>query len=181
MIILASRSPRRRELLSKVTCLFKVVASDAEEITDKIRPSAMVRQLASLKARAVAALYPEDTVIGADTVVYYGKRVYGKPRDKKEAEEFLRTLCGREHRVYTGVCVMRGGRVETVCEVSYVTLRKMSDEEIRSYVEGGSPMDKAGAYGIQDGIVEKYRGDYDNIVGLPVSRLRIIGLFTEAL
>lgn len=179
MIVLASASPRRRELLARLEPRFEVQPSRVEEVTSKKRPSFMARDLARQKAEYVALSHPDDLVVGSDTIVYFRGKALGKPRDREEAERFLSELCGKWHVVYTGVCLIKGGKIETAYALSRVKLRKMSIEEISEYVRGGSPLDKAGAYGVQDGVVEKFCGEYENIMGLPVSTLAGMRLWKE--
>ena len=167
MIVLASASPRRTELLSSLTSNFIAEAADVEEVTCSEHPADIVMDLAALKAAAVAANHVGDTVIGADTLVLHGGRALGKPKDRQDAIDTLKALRGRVHSVFTGVCVIKGGRQYRMYDVSHVAIRDMSDSEIEAYVDGGSPMDKAGAYGIQDGVASSFTGSYDNIVGFP--------------
>ena len=172
MIILASDSPRRRELLATLVGEFHVEPSHVDETVRYKAPWRMVEAIAEKKCDAVAARHPRDLVIGADTVVVFDGKVLGKPENADRAAEMLRMLAGRRHTVYTGVCVNDCG-VKTVWhEVSHVYMRKMSDEFIARYVASGSPLDKAGAYGVQDeGTVDRYDGEYANIMGLPLVRL----------
>lgn len=179
MVILASASPRRRELLSRLTGDFLVRPSCVNEVTSKTRPSAACRDLARQKAKDVAAHFPSDLVLGCDTVVFFRGRMLGKPKDEEQAKEYLRMLCGAWHTVYSGVCLIKGGREELGYSSSRVKLRAMSEEEISRYVSGGSPMDKAGAYGVQDGVVEKYSGECENIMGLPLNLITDMGLWKE--
>lgn len=177
MIILASASPRRRELLSRITTDFTVVTVKDEEKTDYKRPHLYVQALATHKAeRAAENAETGDVIIAADTTVYYKGRVFNKPKDAEEAKRFLKTLSGKKHCVYTGVCVIKKGvGKETYYCRSVVVFNELSDEFIDAYVAGGSPLDKAGAYGIQDaGVVRRVTGDYDNVVGLPLQRLKEI-------
>jgi len=175
MLILASASPRRRELLSYINPDFKAVALDLDEsLPDGTPPREGVEVLALRKARAAAQLYPNDTVIGADTTVALGGVVYGKPADEADAFRILRELSGREHMVYTGVAVISLGGERVFSEETAVRFIEMSDEDIHAYVRSGEPMDKAGAYGIQGGgalFVSGIRGDFYNVMGLPVCRL----------
>ena len=121
------------------------------------------------------AAFPDATVIGADTVVVFGGRIIGKPKDEKQAFDILKELSGKTHSVYTGVCVVRGGKKKAFVRKSRVLFFPLTDERINSYIATGSPMDKAGAYGIQDsGFVKKIRGSYSNVMGLPVEKLRKI-------
>lgn len=172
-IILASGSPRRKELLSYIADEFAVIPSSLEEIAYGA-PREQTLKLAKDKARDVAKSYPDAVVIGADTLVAIGGRVLGKPRDKEDAASMLRALSGRTHEVYTGVAIVCGGNVMTECVVTKVTFDAMTDEEIASYIETGEPMDKAGAYGIQ-GYCGKFirgiQGCYFNVMGLPQNTL----------
>ncbi len=170
-IILASASPRRREILTDMGLRFEVLPADIDEsATRAARPSELVKKLSKVKACAADAC--DGVVIGADTVVVMGGKVYGKPHTEENALEMLKKLCGRWHTVYTGVTVRRGGESKSFTVRSRVKLKNLSEEEIRSYIADTNPLDKAGAYGIQDGrVVEKYRGSYTNIVGLPKEKL----------
>lgn len=176
-IILASASPRRRELLRMlgVKDLKIVPAVGEEKAAPGLAPDALVKTLASHKAREVAAgCGADDIVIAADTIVWHGGRVYGKPHSEREAADMLRALSGDTHEVYTGVSVIRNGRELLDSERSGVRFRALSEEEIAAYIATGEPMDKAGAYGAQ-GIaalfVEGIEGDFFNVMGLPLCRL----------
>lgn len=176
-IVLASGSPRRRELLMKTGLPFRVIVSDAEEITSApATPAELAAENAKLKALAVARDLPASSiVIGADTIVVLDGHVFGKPRDEQDAKRMLRELSGRSHEVITGVCIVRNEACETFADVTHVNFRELSDDEIDAYVASREPLDKAGAYGIQGGaaaFVASIDGDYDNVVGLPVERLR---------
>ena len=176
-IILASNSPRRRELLAQIGIRdFQILSPDVDEAVEPgLSPARMVEALSLRKARAAAGRAgAEDLIIAADTVVALDGRVLGKPRDQEEAFAMLSALSGREHRVYTGVTVLGGGRAATEHEETAVAFRALSPEEIRDYIATGEPMDKAGAYGIQGVgalLVQGIRGDYCNVVGLPLFRL----------
>ncbi len=176
-IILASNSPRRRELLAQIGIRdFQILSPDVDETVEPgLSPTRMVEELSLRKARAAAGRAgAEDLIIAADTVVALDGRVLGKPRDQGEAFAMLSALSGREHRVYTGVTVLRGGQAATEHEETAVAFRALTPEEIRDYIATGEPMDKAGAYGIQGVgalLVQGIRGDYCNVVGLPVFRL----------
>ena len=173
--VLASASPRRRELLKSILTDFSVHPFSGEENLPPDKPARYVKSLAALKACEVARLFPDVTVIGADTVVVFGGRIIGKPKDEKQAFDILKELSGKTHSVYTGVCVVRGGRKKAFVRKSRVLFFPLTDERINSYIATGSPMDKAGAYGIQDsGFVKKIRGSYSNVMGLPVEKLRKI-------
>ncbi len=178
-IILASASPRRRMLLEGAGVPFTVCVSAADESTDPIwTPKRMVRELARRKASAVAAENPGAYVIGADTLVSMDGEVLGKPKDSVDAVRMLHMLSGQTHQVQTGVCVvLPNGHKLTFSEVSEVTFRELTDQEIKAYVATKEPLDKAGAYAIQGegrALIRNFHGDYANIVGLPVDRLLMI-------
>ena len=176
-IILASNSPRRRELLGQMGIeRFHIISPDVDEtVAAGLSPTQIVEELSLRKAGAAAkGAGPEDLIIAADTVVALDGAVLGKPRGGDEAFAMLSALSGREHHVYTGVTVLRGGRAVTEHEETAVTFRPLEPGEIRGYIATGEPMDKAGAYGIQGLgalLVSGIRGDYCNVVGLPVFRL----------
>ena len=183
-IILASNSPRRRELLERIGIAdFTVAAPNVDESVEPgLSPADMVEQLSLRKAMAAAGHFgPDDLILAADTVVALDGAVLGKPRDENDAFAMLSALSGREHRVYTGVTVLRGDKAVTQHEETAVTFRELSPDEIRGYIATGEPMDKAGAYGIQGVgalLVSGIRGDYSNVMGLPVFRLgRILSGF----
>lgn len=179
-IILASASPRRKELLSKAGFKFEVITSDADENIDITDAPLMVRELALLKASAVARRINYDAlVIGADTVVSLDGKILGKPEDWREAKHMLEMLSGRAHQVYTGVCIIDAKTGKSVCksERTDVIFRHIKKREIRAYIKTGEPMDKAGAYAIQGGagkFVRGYIGSFCNVVGLPVELVRQI-------
>lgn len=170
-IILASASPRRKEILYEMGLTFEVVPADVDESGVQIKNSVtLTKRLSALKANAVEA--DGATVIGADTVVVFRGRIYGKPHTKQRAVEMLSVLSGHWHTVCTGVTVKKGEKSVTFAVKSHVKFRRLTEEDILSYVEETDPVDKAGAYGIQDGrVVQKYRGSYTNIVGLPKEKL----------
>ena len=176
-IILASASPRRRELLERIGVTgFTVAAPNVDESVEPgLSPADMVEELSLRKARAAAKnARPDDLIIAADTVVALDADVLGKPRDEDHAFAMLSALSGRENRVYTGVTVLRGDRAVTQHEETAVTFRELSPDEIWGYIATGEPLDKAGAYGIQGVgalLVSGIRGDYSNVMGLPVFRL----------
>ena len=183
-VILASQSPRRRELLERMGISdFLIRPAQGEERFDpSLTPAQLVESLSRQKAEEISAgAGPEDLVIAADTVVSVDGRVLGKPRDRRDAAEMLAALSGREHTVYTGVTVRRGGETVTEHEATAVRFCPLTRGEIEDYVSTGEPMDKAGAYGIQGYgclLVEGITGDYFNVVGLPVCRLgRILARF----
>lgn len=178
-IILASASPRRRELLEQGGIPFTVIPSQAEEKITTEQPGQAVEELSYLKCSDIYEKSLGDVlVIGADTVVASEGKILGKPSSQKDAVKMLQSLQGRKHEVYTGVTIMaREGnenRKKTFHEKTKVVFYPMSDEEIRSYVNTGEPMDKAGAYGIQGKsavFIKEISGDYNNVVGLPLARL----------
>ena len=176
-LILASQSPRRRELLKQMGLSdFRIVTPDIDERMDRaLPPDRLVEIISAEKAGAVAAQVGGDAlVIAADTVVALDGAVLGKPADPADARRMLAALSGRHHQVYTGFTVLRGGGAVTRSEATEVAFCRLSPEEIDAYVETGEPMDKAGAYGIQGVgalLVEGIRGDYFNVMGLPVCAL----------
>ena len=174
-LILASASPRRRELLRYITEDFTVRVSHAEETTPEgLTPEETVQYLAGLKAAAVFTGDPEEVIVASDTIVVIDGRILGKPHSEEEARAMLRTLSGRTHTVFTGVCVKTAAAERVFAERSEVTFYPLSDGEIRDYVATGEPMDKAGSYGIQGKgslLVKKIDGDFYNVMGLPVAAL----------
>jgi septum formation protein len=172
-IVLASRSPRRRELLAAAGFEFDVAAADVREVRDRGESAAdYVRRVARQKAETIAVQYPGRPVLGADTEVVLNGEVLGKPADAADAAKMLRALSGRSHEVLTGIAIVwRGGLVDAV-ESTIVWMSSLSDEEIAAYVATGEPMDKAGAYGIQgyaSRFIPRIEGSYSNVVGLPVA------------
>lgn len=179
-LILASASPRRKELLKNVGYEFSVEVCDLEEKSDKTKPFELVMELAKVKAQAIMDMHNGEDVIvlGADTVVANGEEILGKPRDLNHAKEMISSLQGRTHQVYTGVCLCwNDGKLNqhiTFYEKTDVEVYPMSVEEIEAYVETRECEDKAGSYAIQ-GLFSPYvkgiSGDYNNVVGLPVARI----------
>ena len=173
-LILASASPRRKELLGLFHIPFEIRVADIDETMDpQKKPYDEVARVSRLKALAIKR-QPEDTVIAADTIVVCEGKVLGKPRSEQEACRMLRMLSGRDHQVMTGVTVVRKDRTETFTEVTDLHFRPLSEKEIADYVATGEPMDKAGSYGIQGGAAlfcQRLVGDYYNVMGLPVCRL----------
>jgi septum formation protein len=174
--VLASASPRRKELLKEVVDEFEVIPSKIKEkIKKNIEPAKAVKLLAKAKAEQVFFETPmEVIVLGADTIVVLDDQILGKPKDEQDAIRMLKQLSGRRHNVYTGICFCYSingfYRCITESVVANVYFNKLSDEWIERYVASGSPMDKAGAYGIQDGgLVRSFKGTYANIMGLPVN------------
>lgn len=183
-IVLASNSPRRRELLERIGLTgFQVAGPNVDEsVEEELPPAEIVERLSRRKAQAAAEKAgAADLIIAADTVVALDGGVLGKPRDQADAFAMLSALSGREHLVYTGVTVLQGDRAVTEHEETAVTFRTLEPDEIWGYISTGEPMDKAGAYGIQGVgalLVSGIRGDYCNVMGLPVFRLgRILAQF----
>ena len=175
-IILASGSPRRKELLTQIGVTFEIQKAEGEEIITSSVPTEVVKELSLQKAQEVAAKYGGDIVIGADTVVAAEGQILGKPRDKEDAMRMLRMLQGKEHEVITGVAVLlkEQQKVISFAEVTKVHVFPMTEAQMEAYVESGEPMDKAGSYGIQGkfaAYVSGIEGDYNNVVGLPIGRL----------
>ena len=176
-LILASQSPRRRELLGLTGLDFIVRVADIDETMDPGKaPFEEVARVSRLKARAVSR-EPGDVVIAADTIVVCEGKMLGKPRDESDAFRILSLLSGRTHEVMTGMTVLRDEEIVTHTEVTKIHFRELHPEEIRAYIATGEPMDKAGAYGIQGGaalFADQMEGDYYNVMGLPVCRLAMI-------
>ncbi len=172
-IILASASPRRKELLARADIKFDICLKSVDEtVPAGMNPAEGAEHTAAVKAMAVSFINTDAIVIGADTVVVLDGEVLGKPKDKEDAVNMLKKLSGREHTVITGVCLACGEKYETFHCESKVRFYPLTDEEIKHYVASGEPLDKAGAYGIQGKgmmLVESIEGDFYNIVGLPVA------------
>ncbi|MBP3595427.1 MAG: septum formation protein Maf [Lachnospiraceae bacterium] len=189
-IILASGSPRRKELLELIGVEFKIITSNKEEVITSTNPEEVVKELSMMKAEDVAeGVTGPAIILGADTVVAHGGRILGKPKDKDDAFRMIRSFADEDHYVYTGVCIIKKEADGSVKKISFaegtkVTVYPMSDEEIERYVASGEPMDKAGAYAIQ-GLFAPYikgiEGDYYNIVGFPIAgiyqRLKNEGIY----
>ena len=202
-IILASKSPRRKQLMESVGFQFEVVSSDIDETIFLERDvTEEVKRLAHEKAKAVQVNYlksksekfeikdeiaeenktnrnlnsnEETIIVAADTIVVVENEILGKPSNDEEARRMLKKLSGTTHRVLTGVSVMTENEEKNWCEISFVTFKVLTDEEINEYVETGSPMDKAGSYGIQekgDKFVTRIEGDFDSIVGMPIGKVK---------
>ena len=172
-LILASQSPRRKELMELFHIPFVVRVADIDETMNAGNPYDEVARVSRLKAMAVPR-EADDVVIAADTIVVCDGKVLGKPKDEADARRMLNLLSGRDHQVMTGVSVLRGEKILSCTEVTDIHFRDLTEKEIESYIRTGEPMDKAGSYGIQGGaalFAEKLRGDYFNVVGLPVCRL----------
>ena len=167
-IILASASPRRKEILELADLKFDVMPSDAQEITTKTAPNEVVMELASIKAKDIYKKSEKQSmIVGADTVVAYQGQILGKPTDEADAKRMLTMLSGQTHEVYTGVCVIEDGEAKTFYEETKVTFYEISEDEIERYIETGEPMDKAGSYGIQGKaavFIKGIEGDYYNVV-----------------
>jgi len=175
-IILASGSPRRKELLEKIGVEFDVVVSNAiESVDSSLSPEENVKNLASLKGNDVFQKNKDRVVLAADTVVSYNGVIYGKPKDYKDAFRMLKNLQGNTHQVFTGVAIYKDNLESHFVVRSDVTFKKMTDEEIDWYINTKEPMDKAGAYGIQGlggRFVSSYSGEFENIMGLPIKEVQ---------
>lgn len=179
-LILASASPRRRELLGEIAEFSVEPSAFEEKAGGGLTARETAEYFAEGKAKEVFSRFPDCFVLGADTVVAYGGRILGKPKDKEEAKQTLRLLSGKVHSVYTGVCLVGKGFCKTVSAETRVTFYELSEELIEEYAGSGLPLDKAGSYGIQDGypLVKKYEGSYTNVVGLP--KEEVCALIEEA-
>ena len=174
-IILASNSPRRKELLTQVGIDFEVKASDIDEVTDKKAPEEVVMDLSKNKALSIYKTNPNRIVLAADTVVAHKGRILGKPIDKDDALRMLNDLSNDTHQVFTGVTIVNtDGSLINFYEKTEVEMYDNSEDVLRTYINTGEPMDKAGAYGIQGKgavLVKQICGDYNNVVGLPVAKV----------
>ena len=173
-VILASQSPRRKELLGLFRIPFSIQVPDADETMDPGAPAAEQVALVSRRKAEAVQRDPGDVVIAADTIVVCAGQILGKPKDTADARRMLRLLSGRDHQVMTGMTVLRDDRCLTCTEITDIHFRDLSDHEIDAYIRTGEPMDKAGSYGIQGGaalFAERMVGDYYNVMGLPVCRL----------
>lgn len=178
-IILASSSPRRNEILRQVGINFIIIPSNINEAVEFTDPEETVKMLSAMKAGATASKVTEDAIIiGADTVVALEGKIMGKPKDKEDAFHMLTGLSGKTHQVYTGVNIVikkkQKAKAVSFCEVTDVSVSQITEQRIREYIETGEPMDKAGAYGIQGkfaSFIESIKGDYYNVVGLPINRI----------
>lgn len=181
-LILASASPRRRELLAAMGIPFEVIIAPTEEAKQGDAQT-LVMQNARLKAEAVHKLHPLRSVLGSDTVVCVDEDVLGKPRDEEDAFRMLRRLSGKSHKVYTGVCLITPRGLDVRCDETDVCFAALSDEEIHRYISTGEPMDKAGAYAIQGRAgmyVEKIHGSFSNVIGLPMALVRTMLLAAQS-
>ncbi len=175
MLVLASASPRRQELIRLIDEEIIICPSDADESYSADTPADSVPELLAVrKAAEVAKQYPDNTVIGSDTSVIIGNEILGKPTDKEDAARMLRLLSGNTHKVITGCAIFKGGKSISFSETTFVTFYPLSDKDIEDYIATNEPFDKAGAYGIQGKaslLVKGIEGDYFNVVGLPVAKL----------
>ena len=175
-LILASGSPRRKELLSNLQIKFEVVVSEIEEIVDEsLQPEEVVMDLAFQKANDVAKIHQDAIVLGSDTVVVFDGEILGKPTNEEDSFRMLKMLSGNTHEVLTGVSIISPQETITFYERTEVTFWELTDDEIYAYIASGEPADKAGSYGIQhlgSVFVKRINGDYFSVVGLPVSRTK---------
>ena len=175
MIILASGSPRRHELLKKLVPTFKIQSSNVHEVQTDLKPEILAVENAKLKAQDVYNQNPNDIVIGADTIVVLNGKIFGKPKNPADAENMLAKLANKKHEVITGLAICAGGQIFTAYDVTEVYFGEMTPEEIKNYVATGEPLDKSGSYALQGGatkFIRKINGDWANVVGLPVYRLK---------
>ena len=177
MIILASASPRRRELLKTVVDDFKIITTDIDEEKSYILPPLeAVIDIAKRKGLEVRKDHPNDIIISADTIVLLGDQIIGKPKDKEDAKRILKTLSGKTHQVITAYYIFNKDKIINNHVISEVTFNKLSDELIDKYVATGSPLDKAGAYGVQDNnefpIISSVVGSVDNVIGFPIKEIK---------
>lgn len=172
-VILASKSPRRAELLKEIFPSFDIMPQNVDENISEKDPQKMVEALALKKLNDLDKIYKDALIISSDTIVWLNGKVYGKPHTIENAINTLKALSGTTHHVYTGVCVAYKGNRYVFSDESKIQFREVNDEEIKTYVLEKKPLDKAGAYGIQDGdMVKGYEGSYSNIMGLPVEKLK---------
>lgn len=175
-VILASASPRRKELLGYIVPRFEIIPADVDEtLPEEITAEKSAEFLAVKKAEHISAQYPESIVIGSDTVVIVDGEILGKPADKADAYRMLKKLSGKTHTVVTGVCISQGEKKKSFSETTRVEFYPLSEEEIHDYIATGDPMDKAGAYGIQgEGcvLIKGIEGDFFTVMGLPAARLK---------
>ncbi len=174
--ILASSSPRRHELFAFITKDFEVISPDCDEVLpDGIEPYSVPEMLAVRKAMSVAKTYPDEMVVGCDTVVILDGVIFGKPKDENNAYDMLGTLSRRTHTVVSGVCICYKSKTLSFSQETDVEFYPLSDSEIRDYIAEFKPLDKAGSYGVQDGgalFIKGIKGDYYNVMGLPIARLK---------
>lgn len=171
-LILASKSPRRYELLLPYFEQILVDAPCVEEAYSSTAPEDIVKELALCKLADLPSKYQGDIIVTGDTIVWFNGKVYGKPKDADEAAAMLRSLSGNTHQVFSGYCVAYGGRTRCGADKCDVQFKQLTEKQIEDYVLSGSPMDKAGAYGVQDGVVvQSVTGDIDTVIGLPVAQV----------
>ncbi|MEL3974387.1 Maf family protein [Rossellomorea oryzaecorticis] len=174
-LILASQSPRRKELLQQIQLSFSIMSSNVDEtVAPHLKPHEVVMELALKKAKEISVKHPESYVLGSDTVVALGECILGKPQSEEEAREMLVMLSGKTHSVYTGVAILKGEKQSLFYEKTDVTFWELTSQEIDEYIVSEEPFDKAGAYGIQGlgaKLVKEVKGDYFSVVGLPLSRV----------
>ncbi|WP_033828293.1 Maf family protein [Bacillus andreraoultii] len=174
-LILASSSPRRRDILKQLVTSFEIISSNVDESVDKnLPPEEIVMNLAKRKASSVANNQQDAFIIGADTIVVFKNQILGKPADYDEAKQMLTTLSGNTHSVYTGTCIINGNDKRVFYEKADVTFWELTEEEIDRYIRTGEPLDKAGSYGIQGygaTLVKSIHGDFYAVVGLPIAKL----------
>jgi septum formation protein len=178
-LILASASPRRKELLKQIVSDFTVVPPNIDEIIDLSVPiEEAIEKLSLNKAQAVASQYPEATIIAADSIVYFKGQVLGKPKNRQHAHNMLKQLSGQEHRVITGVTVLNHkGRTISFSDSVRVKFKAISDDKLKAYLNTKEPYDKAGAYAIQGkgkAFVEYYNGEFETVVGLPTNKIKLV-------
>lgn len=176
-MVLASKSPRRRELMKRITPDFIVFDSDVdEEKYKKLSPIDACKSISLKKAQVAKFAYPDEIIISADTIVVLDNKIINKPIDEIDAYNILKKLSNKEHQVITAYTIIKGDKTLTDIVISNVIINDLDDDLINSYIKSGSPLDKAGAYGIQDNkeypIVKSYTGSYDNIVGFPVDEIK---------
>ena len=177
MVILASASPRRRELLKQIVNDFKIITADIdEEISYVLSPLDAVKDIAKRKGEKIHLEHPDDLVISADTIVVLEDKIIGKPVDEEDAKRILNELSGKTHQVITAYCLFQGSKFIEDYVITTVTFKKLNDELIDRYVASGSPLDKAGAYGAQDNdkfpIIEEIKGSLTNVIGFPVDEIK---------
>ena len=177
-LVLASQSPRRRELLKEISNQFEVAPSSIKEVLDiGLRPAENARNIARAKAESIAPSFPNSWVIGADTLVTLDDEIFGKPDDEKDAERILKRLSGREHIVVTGIWVVGPQKSLDKYVISKIKIKPLTIQEIKDYIATGEPMDKAGAYAIQGKgsfMVRSFSGSKTNIIGLPIDELKVL-------
>lgn len=175
-MILASKSPRRIEILKNNGIIFKTIPSDFDEnlVLKTLNVKKYVMILSEKKAEEIAIKYPNELILACDTVVFHKRKILEKPKDGKQAFEMLSSLSGGTHKVFTGCCILYKDIKINFFDMSLVTFKQNSTEDILNYIKSGSPFDKAGGYGIQDdncNLIDSYTGDLDNIIGLPYKKI----------